>query len=54
MGIISDLCSVYKKEIKNVIDFNLINKMVNNLRSLVNKNEYDRYIKLIEFVSNII
>mgnify|MGYP000975178942 FL=1 len=36
-----------------MIDFNLINIMVNNLRTMVSKNEYDRYIKLIEYVSII-
>jgi hypothetical protein len=34
-----------------MIDFNLINSMVNKLRNKVSKNEYDRYIKLIEYVS---
>jgi hypothetical protein len=54
LGIISDLCSVYKQEIKNMIDINLINSMVNNLRNKVSKNDYERFIKLIEEVSYLL
>ena len=37
-----------------MIDINLINSMVNNLRNKVSKNDYERFIKLIEEVSYLL
>ena len=54
MGIIADFCSAYRAEIKNQIDMEMINKMINNLKSQINKAEYDRFITLIEYVKKII
>ena len=50
MGIISDFCLVYRTDIKNQIDLGVINEMINNLKSQINKAEYDRFIKLVEYV----
>ena len=53
MGIISDFCLVYKTDIKNQIDLGVINEIINNLKTQINKAEYDRFIKLVEYVKII-
>lgn len=54
MGIISDFCIAYRTEIKSQINIEVINEMINNLKSQINKNEYDRFIKIVEYVISII
>lgn len=53
LGIISDFCIAYKTDLRNFLDIQLINDIINRMKIQLPKSESDKFIKMIEFVRNI-